>query len=76
MTPWSFDVKFPLGTQFTFGLLMFVAGEDGDLKMLPPQGQRQSILLLFLHLHRAVPAQVRILLQGYTFAPPSSFGVF
>jgi hypothetical protein len=36
MAPWSFDVKFPLGIQFTFGSLTFVAGEDGDLKMLPP----------------------------------------
>jgi hypothetical protein len=36
MAPWSFDVKFPRGTQFTFGSLTFVAGEDGDLKMLPP----------------------------------------
>jgi hypothetical protein len=35
MTPWSFDVKFPLSTQFTFGSLTFVAGEVGDLKMLP-----------------------------------------
>jgi hypothetical protein len=31
-----FDVKFPRGTQFTFGSLTFVTGEDGDLKMLPP----------------------------------------
>jgi hypothetical protein len=29
-------VKFPLDTQFTFGSLMFTAGEDEDLKMLPP----------------------------------------
>jgi hypothetical protein len=36
MTPWSFDMKFPLGTQFTFGSLTFAIGEDGDLKMLPP----------------------------------------
>jgi hypothetical protein len=36
MTPWTFDVKFPLGTKFTFGSLMFAAGEDGDLRMLPP----------------------------------------
>jgi hypothetical protein len=28
-------MKFPLGTQFTFRSLTFVAGEDGDLKMLP-----------------------------------------
>jgi hypothetical protein len=36
MEPWSFDVKFPLDTQFTFGSLTFAAREDGDLKMLPP----------------------------------------
>jgi hypothetical protein len=35
MAPWSFDMKFPRGTQFTYGSLMFTAGEDGDLKMLP-----------------------------------------
>jgi hypothetical protein len=28
-------MKFPRGTQFTFGSLTFIAGEDGDLKMLP-----------------------------------------
>jgi hypothetical protein len=36
MVPWNLDMKFPLGTQFTFGLLTFTTGEDGDLKMLPP----------------------------------------
>jgi hypothetical protein len=36
MTPWTFDVKFPLGTKFTFGSLTFAAGEGGDLRMLPP----------------------------------------
>jgi hypothetical protein len=36
MAPWSFNVKFPHGTQFTFGSLTFVTGDDGDLKMLPP----------------------------------------
>jgi hypothetical protein len=36
MAPWSFNVKFPFGTPFTFRSLTFVAGEDGDLKMLPP----------------------------------------
>jgi hypothetical protein len=35
MAPWTFDMKFPLGT-ITFGSLTFVVGEDGDLKMLPP----------------------------------------
>jgi hypothetical protein len=29
-------MKFPLGTQFTFGSLTFAVGGDGDLKMLPP----------------------------------------
>jgi hypothetical protein len=36
MAHWTFDMKFSLGTQFTFGSLTFVIGEDGDLKMLPP----------------------------------------
>jgi hypothetical protein len=36
MTPWTFDMKFSLGTQFTFGSLTFAVGEDGDLKILPP----------------------------------------
>jgi hypothetical protein len=35
MAPWTFDVKFPRGTEFTFGSLTFTAGEDGDLRMLP-----------------------------------------
>jgi hypothetical protein len=36
MAPLTFDVKFPFGTKFTFGSLKFAAGEDGDLRMLPP----------------------------------------
>jgi hypothetical protein len=36
MTPWSFNEKFPLSTEFTFRSLTFIAGEDGDLKMLAP----------------------------------------
>jgi hypothetical protein len=37
MAPWTFDMEFPLGTQFTFGSLTFArGGGDGDLKMLPP----------------------------------------
>jgi hypothetical protein len=50
MTPWNFDVKFPLGTQFIFRSLTFAAGEDEDLKMLPP-GPAPEILLLLLHLY-------------------------
>jgi hypothetical protein len=36
MTPWTFNIKFPRGIKFTFGSLMFAAGEDGDVRMLPP----------------------------------------
>jgi hypothetical protein len=36
VAPWTFDVKFALGTKITFGSLAFAAGEDGDLRMLPP----------------------------------------
>jgi hypothetical protein len=35
MAPWTFDVKFPRGTEFTFGSLTFAVGENGDLRMLP-----------------------------------------
>jgi hypothetical protein len=35
MAPWTFDVKFPLDTQFAFGSLTFAVREDGDLRMLP-----------------------------------------
>jgi hypothetical protein len=36
MAPWTFDIKFPRDTEFTFESLTFAAGEDGDLRMLPP----------------------------------------
>jgi hypothetical protein len=36
MAPRTFDIKFPCGSEFTFGSLTFAAREDGDLKMLPP----------------------------------------
>jgi hypothetical protein len=36
MAPWTFNMKFPLATQFTFGSMTFAVGEDGDLKILPP----------------------------------------
>jgi hypothetical protein len=36
MVPWTFDIKFPRGTEFTFRSLTFATGEDGDLQMLPP----------------------------------------
>jgi hypothetical protein len=35
MTLWTFNMKFLLGTQFTFESLTFAIGEGGDLKMLP-----------------------------------------
>jgi hypothetical protein len=36
MAPWTFDIKFPRGIEFTFRSLTFATGEDGDLRMLPP----------------------------------------
>jgi hypothetical protein len=41
----TFSVKFPCGTQLTFGSLTFAAEEDGDLKMLP-SGPAQEHLAL------------------------------
>jgi hypothetical protein len=34
VTPWTFRIKFPYGTQFIFGLLMFVIGKDKNLELL------------------------------------------
>jgi hypothetical protein len=34
MAPWAFNIKFLYDTQFTFRSLMFVAGENGNLKLL------------------------------------------
>jgi hypothetical protein len=34
MSPWTFDIKFPLGTQFIFGSLTLPAAEDRELRML------------------------------------------
>jgi hypothetical protein len=34
MAPWTFNIKFPYGTQFIFASLMFVIGEDENLKLL------------------------------------------
>jgi hypothetical protein len=36
MESWTFDIKFPCDTQFTFGSLTLVTGEDGNLHMLSP----------------------------------------
>jgi hypothetical protein len=34
MAPWTFSVKFPCDTQFTFGSFMFVVRKDGNLELL------------------------------------------
>jgi hypothetical protein len=43
MASWTFDFKFPCDTQFTFGSLKFVAGEDGDLKMMPLEAMPECL---------------------------------
>jgi hypothetical protein len=48
MAPWTFDIKFPCDTQLTFGSLTFVAGEDRDLKMLPPGPAPEDLALASL----------------------------
>jgi hypothetical protein len=45
MAPWTFDVKFPLDTEFTLGSLTFALGEDGDLRMLPPGEETEHTAL-------------------------------
>jgi hypothetical protein len=34
MTLWTFEIKFSYNTQFLFGSLMFITGEDGNLELL------------------------------------------
>jgi hypothetical protein len=34
MAPWTFNIKLPYDTEFTFGSLMFTAREDGNLELL------------------------------------------
>jgi hypothetical protein len=41
-----FDVKFPRGTQFTFGSSTFIVGEDGDLKILPLEEAVERLALV------------------------------
>jgi hypothetical protein len=48
MEPKTFDVKFPCGTQLTFGSLTFATGEDEDLKMLPPGPAPEHLALASL----------------------------
>jgi hypothetical protein len=47
MAPWAFDVKFRCSTQFTFESLTFAAGEDGNLKMLPPGPAPERLMLIY-----------------------------
>jgi hypothetical protein len=46
MTPRTFDVKFPCGTQFIFESLTFTTGEDGNLRMLPLRPAQERITLM------------------------------
>jgi hypothetical protein len=47
VSPWTFDVKVSCDTQFTFRSLMFVAGEDENLKMLPPRPALERLALVY-----------------------------
>jgi hypothetical protein len=38
IAPWTFSIKFPYNTQFTFGSLMFATWEDGNLEFAPVYG--------------------------------------
>jgi hypothetical protein len=49
MAPWMFDVKFPLGAQFTFGSLTFAAGKDEEHRMLTPGPAPERLALVDEH---------------------------
>jgi hypothetical protein len=41
-----FNLKFPGGTQFTFGSLTISTGEDGNMKMLPLEATLECLVLV------------------------------
>jgi hypothetical protein len=47
MASWTFNIKFPYNTQFTFGSLTFATGEDGNLKMLPPGSAPERLTSIY-----------------------------
>jgi hypothetical protein len=49
MAPWMTNIKFPRGTQFTFGTLTSTEGEDGDLKMLLLEAALERVTLVHGH---------------------------
>jgi hypothetical protein len=49
MEPWSFNVKFPYGTQLTFGSLMFAMREDGNLKLLTQGPAPKRLASVYWH---------------------------
>jgi hypothetical protein len=48
MAPRTFNVKFPYSTGLIFGSLTFAAGENRDLKMLPPRPALEHLALASL----------------------------
>jgi hypothetical protein len=82
MSPWMFDVKFPLNTQFTFGSLTFAVGEDGDLRMLPPGPAPERLASVDGQAPWSlVTSSISVgassgLDHGFTSTPPRLFGVF
>jgi hypothetical protein len=49
MAPWTFSVKFPYDTQFTFRSLMFAAREDGNLELLIQGPALKQLALVYGH---------------------------
>jgi hypothetical protein len=47
MATWTFNVKFPYDTQFTFRSMMFVVGEDRNLKMLAPGSAPEHLMPVY-----------------------------
>jgi hypothetical protein len=55
MAPWTFSIKFPYDTQFTFGSLMFTAREDEDILH---RFMDKLHTIWPIHLHQVGPDQV------------------
>jgi hypothetical protein len=49
MAPWTFNVKFSCGTQFTFGSLMFPVEKDGNLELVTQGPALKQLVPVYGH---------------------------
>jgi hypothetical protein len=58
MTPWIYDKKFSVGTQFMFETLPFMVGEDDDLEHLAQEQKEWRTTMIDFELHQGLKNSV------------------